>query len=102
MQEEAAAQPEGEGEGAVLPPLNAASYNWLIHAFANATARDGSPMPLPVRCPLHSLLGCISAPERVALGVGQSNAEAVLERMSSQEPPVLPDAVRRCVVERLG
>ena len=49
MQEEAAAQPEGEGEGAVLPPLNAASYNWLIHAFANATARDGSPMPLPVR-----------------------------------------------------
>ena len=50
-QEEAAAQlaAEGEGEGAVLPPLNAASYNWLIHAFANATARDGSPMPLPVR-----------------------------------------------------
>ena len=31
---------------------------------------------------------------RLALGVGQSNAEAVLERMSSQEPPVLPDAVR--------
>ena len=59
MQEEAAAQPEGEG--AVLPPLNAASYNWLIHAFANATAKDGSPMPLPVRS-LATACSCI--PER--------------------------------------
>ena len=40
----------------MLPPLNAASYNWLIHAFANATARDGSPMPLPVRSPYTCLL----------------------------------------------
>ena len=54
----------GEGsEGVLPPPLNTASYNWLIHAYANAY-----PAPLP------------------------TNAAAVIQRMEAL-PDVEPDVV---------
>ena len=53
----------GGSEGVLPPPLNAASYNWLIHAYANA-----APAPLP------------------------TNAAAVIQRMEAL-PDIEPDVV---------